>query len=449
MKKFMIGLLFIVLLSTTLSANAETVVLKSNDYDKPLDPCYEYHDVLVKSNIGILFWWTGTEFIKCSLLDTKFTKSDNLVEWSDIDMSDDVRMKISSQYWANIKHYGNKYIVYDEVYFNPSFIIDKMERIYGPIIKPIYTFDENFNLVSEFQLDKPLTDFEYIDGIYYIETQEYTQLGPQEFESKNTIYYSYDAIDWQIDNERSSMPQSNGRNYLVFQGELVNFNASDYRFEVKDMFIEKNKSDLIKVVQERPITCYYKAKGNIYVETQYDNVDTFRISRDGVYSVDVAIPADSDDEHIFNCTLWKDKLVLQTRKRLIEYDMADIEDVLNEKCPSDTPYIEFNGNILGFDVPPIIEDGSTLVPMRFLFEQMGADVEWNSETQTATATLDNTVVTFSIDNINAEVNKTSATMDVPARLINGKTMVPLRFLSENMGYDVDWYDDNRTAIVNS
>ena len=47
------------------------------------------------------------------------------------------------------------------------------------------------------------------------------------------------------------------------------------------------------MVQERPITCYYKAKGNIYVETQYDNVDTFRISRDGVYSVDVAIPADS------------------------------------------------------------------------------------------------------------------------------------------------------------
>ncbi len=66
------------------------------------------------------------------------------------------------------------------------------------------------------------------------------------------------------------------------------------------MFIERNKSDLIKVVQERPITCYYKAKGNIYVETQYDNVDTFRISRDGVYSVDVAIPADSDDEHIIN-----------------------------------------------------------------------------------------------------------------------------------------------------
>ena len=123
------------------------------------------------------------------------------------------------------------------------------------------------------------------------------------------------------------------------------------------------------------------------------------------------------------------------------------EDVLNEKCPSDTPYIEFNGNILGFDVPPIIEDGSTLVPMRFLFEQMGADVEWDSETQTATATLDNKAVTFSIDNVNARINNKSAKMDVPARLVNGKTMVPLRFLSENMGYDVDWDADSRTAII--
>ena len=453
MKKFMLGLLFIILLSTTLSANAETVVLKSNDYDKPLDSCYKYRDIVVKTNNGIQFWWTGTEFIKGSNLDSKLKKSDNLVEWSDMNLSYEVRRKIRHQYKTNIKHYGDKYIVYDEVYFNPSFIIDKMERTHGPIIKPIYTFDENFNLVNEFQLDKPLTDFEYVDGVYYAETQEYTQIGTTDYELKNnTIYYSYDAIDWQIDNERSSMPQSNGRNSLVFQGELTKYiNLSNYRFEVKDMFIKKNNSDLTKVVQERPITCYYKAKGDIYVEMQSDNSNTFRISRDGVYSVDIAIPEYSGNisgsEYVNSCNLWKDKLVLWTRKRLVEYDMADIEDVLNEKCPSDTPYIEFNGNILGFDVPPIIEDGSTLVPMRFLFEQMGADVEWDSETQTATATLDNTVVTFSIDNINAEVNKTSATMDVPARLINGKTMVPLRFLSENMGYDVDWDADSRTAII--
>ena len=109
--------------------------------------------------------------------------------------------------------------------------------------------------------------------------------------------------------------------------------------------------------------------------------------------------------------------------------------------------MKFNDDILGFDEPPIIEDGSTLVPMRFLFEQMRADVVWDSETQTATATIDNKAVTFSIDNVNARINNKSAKMDVPARLVNGKTMVPLRFLLENMGYDVDWDADSRTAMI--
>ena len=127
-----------------------------------------------------------------------------------------------------------------------------------------------------------------------------------------------------------------------------------------------------------------------------------------------------------------------------------------------------------------MEDDRTLVPMRFLFEQMGADVNWNDATQTATATLNsarggggerngageitpaidskakplmvNTVgdtnsVTFSIDDTNAIVNGEDAMMDVPARLINDQTFVPLRFLSENLGYDVQWDESTNTAII--
>ena len=127
----------------------------------------------------------------------------------------------------------------------------------------------------------------------------------------------------------------------------------------------------------------------------------------------------------------------------VEYTKGQIDEALNV---SDI-YVQFQDKILGFETPPVIESGSTLVPMRFLFEQMGADVEWNQETQTATATLDNTAVTFAIDDTNAEVNNTPATMDVPARLINGKTMVPLRFLSEEMGFEVAWDAESRTAII--
>lgn len=110
-------------------------------------------------------------------------------------------------------------------------------------------------------------------------------------------------------------------------------------------------------------------------------------------------------------------------------------------------YVVLNNKILGFSTPPIIENGRTLVPMRFLFEQMGADVEWDQETQTATATMNNTAVAFSINDTSAEVNGTAATMDVPARLINDKTMVPLRFLSEEMGYTVTWDEATRTAVI--
>lgn len=58
-----------------------------------------------------------------------------------------------------------------------------MIRKRGSAIMPIYILDENFNLVSEVQLDNPLTDFEYVDGVYYIETQEYTQVGTTDYET--------------------------------------------------------------------------------------------------------------------------------------------------------------------------------------------------------------------------------------------------------------------------
>ena len=122
---------------------------------------------------------------------------------------------------------------------------------------------------------------------------------------------------------------------------------------------------------------------------------------------------------------------------------SDIEKYLQ----TGNVYICFNNCILGFETPPTIENDRTLVPMRFLFEQMGAEVDWNAETKTATATLDNTAVTFAIDNTNANINGQSVTMDVPARLINGKTMVPLRFLSEELGFTVTWNEETRTAVI--
>lgn len=97
--------------------------------------------------------------------------------------------------------------------------------------------------------------------------------------------------------------------------------------------------------------------------------------------------------------------------------------------------------------PPVTEADRTLVPMRFLFEQMGADVDWDGTTQTAIVKKQNEIITFSIDNTAATVNNIQKTMDVPARLINDKTLVPLRFLSEELGFDVQWDENTRTVTI--
>lgn len=124
-------------------------------------------------------------------------------------------------------------------------------------------------------------------------------------------------------------------------------------------------------------------------------------------------------------------------------------------------YVEVKENILGFSTPPVMENDRMLVPMRFLFEQLDAEVEWDETTNTATATIaanadrqiqtfgtaEEKTVSFSIDNPTATVNGTAAAMDVPARLVNDKTMVPLRFLSENLGYTVTWDEATKTATV--
>lgn len=99
------------------------------------------------------------------------------------------------------------------------------------------------------------------------------------------------------------------------------------------------------------------------------------------------------------------------------------------------------------DVPPTIVDGRTLVPVRAIFEYLGATVEWENDTRTAVGTRGETVIRIQIDNTTAYVNGEARTLDVPAKLINGRTMVPARFISETFGCKVTWYGKTETAAI--
>lgn len=107
-----------------------------------------------------------------------------------------------------------------------------------------------------------------------------------------------------------------------------------------------------------------------------------------------------------------------------------------------------NGEKLAFDVYPVIEDGRTLVPMRKIFESLGATVYWNEGSRTATGVKGVTVVSISVNSKVLTKNGENITLDVPARLINSRTLVPIRVIAESFGLKVDWDAANRNVIIN-
>jgi len=96
---------------------------------------------------------------------------------------------------------------------------------------------------------------------------------------------------------------------------------------------------------------------------------------------------------------------------------------------------------------PEIVNGRTLVPLRSIFEAIGATVEWDDSTQTVTAKKDKTIVSLQIGSAQMNVNGTVKTLDVPATLMNGRTMVPVRAISEAFGCTVGWSDNTQTVTL--
>ncbi|HPO05067.1 MAG TPA: N-acetylmuramoyl-L-alanine amidase family protein [Bacillota bacterium] len=111
--------------------------------------------------------------------------------------------------------------------------------------------------------------------------------------------------------------------------------------------------------------------------------------------------------------------------------------------------LQLDGQTVNTDVAPIIENGRTLVPYRALLESMGAEVFWESKAEMATAILGSHRVQVTINNATAFVNGSIKEMDVPPRIIDGRTMIPLRFVLENLKCDVNWNNDSRTVIITS
>lgn len=354
--------------------------------------------------------------------------------------NDSVPFNFDIEYLWTGKNYMVRYKGYD------GFMLG--ENI--PVL-PVGFYDTSFSLIADHQFESNINSIGYFDDTYYCKLRN------------DLVYKSTDMVNWERTDEDVPFHVGN----VVLEGDKVAFQGKPltsikYENGVKKDFWSTMGSWMVKVDNEynfylsndniyfvkiqMPI-CPIDHDGGVYLQ-EHGNLDGFMpreectnlVHKEDFNYLDLKCLYEYGDDIIVDMKHMTHDTILR-----LSVQKQEIYDELSQQ--KEAPHVQLNGNILGFEQPPVIDDGRTLVPMRFLFEQMGAQVMWNDGTQTATVIQNGQKIEFKINDKTAKVNDVEKTMDVPARLVGDKTMVPLRFLSEGLGYTVAWDDESCMAII--
>jgi hypothetical protein len=109
--------------------------------------------------------------------------------------------------------------------------------------------------------------------------------------------------------------------------------------------------------------------------------------------------------------------------------------------------VTVNGSAVAFDQPPIMQNGRVLVPLRGVFERLGASVVWDAATRGIHAQSGSNTIDLTIGSTMATVNGQARSLDSPPIEVGGRTLVPLRFISEALGAGVTWNAPSNTVAI--
>lgn len=109
--------------------------------------------------------------------------------------------------------------------------------------------------------------------------------------------------------------------------------------------------------------------------------------------------------------------------------------------------ITVDGEALETDTPAQIIEGRTMVPLRAIFEALGANVEWDGSSKSIRAQKDDVSINMQIDNKTFKVGSEEKEIDVPPLIIEGRTMVPARAVAESLNCEVEWDSVNKSVII--
>ncbi len=129
-----------------------------------------------------------------------------------------------------------------------------------------------------------------------------------------------------------------------------------------------------------------------------------------------------------------------------EFTYSILNDVISQG-PENNISVTIDGEKVTFDQPPVIINDRTMVPLRAIFEALGASVEWNAATRTVTSTMGNTTISMTIGSKTMYKNGEAISVDVAPQLVGDRTLVPARAVAESFNCSVDWDGATRTVAI--
>ncbi len=146
---------------------------------------------------------------------------------------------------------------------------------------------------------------------------------------------------------------------------------------------------------------------------------------------------------------WVNNLKIVGNTLNINYSMGDgfLKTLNISQFKPNEINVLLNGEKIEFDQQPVIQNGRTLVPIRAVVEKMGGNVEWNELTRTAMLEFEDKTVKLTIDSTVACLDEQEKTLDVAPQIINGRTLMPIRFVAESFGFDVSWNASSQSVII--
>lgn len=342
-----------------------------------------------RQEISKVYKHTGKEFYKWE--NARLCVSDDLKHWRTVKLDDRINEAIKGN-WNEFEllYTGDGYMlkpcIYDGI---PYYTVQNFFRT-------VYFLDSRFNYVSEHEFGYYPSDFAAAKGVYYVKSA--------------TPYSSKDRKTWDYWN--SPLPCYNYGRFAAMTSESgIKLSADGETFN--------------SVVFDDITPSYIDTVGNLYY---FADGKTLYLSHDGIY--------------------WTSHEMKEKVKSLYK---AENEVIVNNsetvKVPKDNNSlaVKVNDEYIGFSKPPVVENGVTLIPARFISEYLGADV--NYDNGKITVSKDNISITLTSGSAKAYSGGKEYTLGAKVKIIDDRSYVPMRFLAEQFGMNVDWDKDLNLALI--